>query len=251
MEFEWVLRHQEEGWSHYTAGERAERASEHTRDDEVGEMATDGYIHYYTNPPNSFGSLGLLVLQTRCYHQPNDRFTIENGVWKSENDPAAGFPERCMTMNSPKTCPRAGCCIDCADGYTMGKDGICLNDKEKGRGKKVNIFLAIMNNATGLNEAVDDLVKHRTAFTGIIFQYDGICSASSKEGDCNNSSYYDPVHFDVGHPAYPVSDVTNLFRSKLGDDLELFPIVSYGDTNDNTPLTDLITNATLSEQVSE
>ena len=217
----------------------------------MGEIATDGYIHYYTNPPNSFGSLGLLVLQTRCYHQPNDRFTIENGVWKSENDPAAGFPERCMTMNSPKTCPRAGCCIDCADGYTMGKDGICLNDKEKGRGKKVNIFLAIMNNETGLNEAVDDLVKHRTAFTGIIFQYDGICSASSKEGDCNNSSYYDPVHFDVGHPAYPVSDVTNLFRSKLGDDLELFPIVSYGDTNDNTPLTDLITNATLSEQVSE
>jgi len=51
--------------SNLVEGERAKRASlledEHTRD-ESREMATGGYIHYYANPPNSFGSLVSLVL---------------------------------------------------------------------------------------------------------------------------------------------------------------------------------------------
>ena len=51
----------------------------------------------------------------------------------------------------------------------------------------------------------------------------------------------------MGHPTGVPADLPELLRDRLGDDLELYPILSYGDTTDVTLLDALFASEPLAE----
>jgi len=175
------------------------------------------------------GKVGPTVQLTKCYDQANDHFLLDNetGVISNEED-LPNFPKRCFVVEDT-FCTMNACCRDCGEGYEMSDDGLCNKKVQKKKEKKVNIFLATTNNYAGVEAAAAELSKHRNAFTGVIFQYDGICGAGSM--DCAEEDSVGDAHFATAHPASPAHNITAILRGQLGDDLELYPIISYGDTN--------------------
>jgi hypothetical protein len=82
----------------------------------------------------------------------------------------------------------------------------------------------------------DTLIKnmqaHRSGFTGIAYQYFAICGeGSDDEGgskDCRPEDATGTPHLAKGHPVPVPDDLGAQLRQKLGADLELWPVISYG-----------------------
>jgi hypothetical protein len=194
---------------------------------------------------------------TRCYEQPNDNFTL-SGTWSSQEQ-LPTYPQRCMTV-SKKVCPFAGCCTACAAGFEKSSDGFCLPKKAQpapapAPERKAYIYLAIPTNSSAVDEAIVALVKHRASFTGVAYQYYGICGALApwaSKGYCSPQDSVGAAHLTAAsYPAGVPSDIAERLRNGLGADTELIALISYGDTTDISLLQQLVTNETLTSQFTQ
>jgi len=200
--------------------------------------------------------VGPAMQLTRCYGQPNDNFTIPPpaGTWQSEGRPPT-FPQRCL-QSETAPCPCAGCCTACAAGFTFTADGFCVSAALPPPPKKVNIFLAVDMNVTAIDIVISELRKHRSAFTGIIYQFFAICGEGSK--DCQPEAAVGRPHLAPGHcGCAPLpgansarqhhcdcpADLAERLRAAFGPELELIPIISYGDTSSTVLLNELLTDS--------
>ena len=206
------------------------------------------------------GKVGPGMQLTRCYGQPNDNFTITStGTWQSEDRPPT-FPQRCLQYQTTP-CPCAGCCTVCAAGRHFTADGFCASAAPLPP-KKVNIFLAVDTNTTAIDTVISELLKNRAAFTGITYQYFAICGEGSK--DCKPEAAVGLPHLAPGHcGCAPIDasamsasglrslhgncdcppDIAERFRAAFGPELELVPVISYGDTNSTVLLNQLLTDS--------
>ena len=209
---------------------------------ESNEGALDGCLDVH-------GKVGPGVQLTRCYGQPNDNFTLVGGRWASRDAPPT-YPGRCMVPEEA-VCAFASCCTACAEGLRRDEDGFCREATPPR--KTANVFLAGPTNQTGLDAVLAHLKAHRRSFTGIIYQYLAICGDldGHKYHYCADGDNVGPPHLGEGHPSGAIPDLAAQFRAALGADLELFPIVSYGDTTDTTLLDALFTNETLAAKFAE
>ena len=169
---------------------------------------TDGTIgagpNCYDNEDNLNGCLDIKgkvgpgLQLTKCYHQPNDNFTITNGVWSSENL-LPMYPQRCMQVDE-QVCTRAGCCTSCPPGREMSSTGFCILTTPPAPQRKVIVFLAITSNATAVDMAIAELFKHRSSFTGVAFQYLSICGAGNNDlNRCSIKDAVGPAHLAPGN----------------------------------------------------
>ena len=96
---------------------------------------------------------------------------------------------------------------------------------------------------------MDHLEAHRASFTGIIYQGLAVCGNVSGHTYhyCAAADNVGAPHLGMGHPTGVPADLPELFRDRLGDDLELYPILSYGDTTDVTLLDALFASEPLAE----
>jgi hypothetical protein len=198
------------------------------------------------------GKVGPAVQLTRCYHQPNDFFKFSgDGVWSVGLAGSKVFPELCLQATTAP-CTAADCCASCrkprthAATFTNGEflAGTCDLPKEALPPRKVNLFLATPTNSTTVSEVlIPTLKKHRASFTGIIYQALAICGADGgKENGCSPADSVGPPHLARGHPLGVVPELAATLRKELGEDLELFPIVSYGNPG-NATLLDALLNS--------
>ena len=157
--------------------------------------------------------VGPVLQLTHCYNQPNDKFTFsssssssgvaqDDGVWSSEEQ-LPTYPQRCMQVDK-QICTRAGCCTSCPPGRHLTPEGFCMLDDVPlnpiQRRRKVYIFLAITSNATAVDAAITELKKHRSSFTGIVFQYLSICGANNNDlNRCAIKDAVGPAHLAPGN----------------------------------------------------
>ena len=137
------------------------------------------------------GKVGPGLQLTKCYGQPNDAFTIEDGVWASQDAPPT-FPRRCMEVVE-EVCPFAACCTACAPGRHFSADGFCELDMPPASKREVYVWLAADTNATGVTEAIQALVPHRASFSGVVFQYYSICGKGAAPASCPDDAYDGPA----------------------------------------------------------
>lgn len=83
-----------------------------------------------------------------------------------------------------------------------------------------------------------ELKRHRRAFKGVSYQYFGICGDGAK--DCSPVDSRGDSHFVPGHQGLPgqvsPADLAEQLRAGLGEDLDLYRMISFGDTNDTALL---------------
>lgn len=199
--------------------------------------------------------LGPSLQLTRCYGQPNDFFSLpvsagSAGRWVSQ-EKLPMYPQRCMAVRE-KVCSFAGCCTVCAEGFERSSDGFCLQKQAKpAPGRKAFVFLAIPNNSTAVDDALSELAKHRSSFTGVVFQYFGICGAKAAKGYCSPQESIGPAHLAASYPAGVPHDIAERIRHRLGSDTETIALISYGGTSNISLLQELFTNQSLAQQFAE
>ena len=118
--------------------------------------------------------------------------------------------------------------------------------------RSVMIWVANPNNETRLGEMIQDLKAHRAGFTGLAYQYFGICGHGSNDAggskDCTPEDARGMPHLAQAHPTGVPRDIGARLRKELGPDLELWPVVSYGNPGNASVLNALLTNETVTEQ---
>lgn len=111
---------------------------------------------------------------------------------------------------------------------------------------KVMIWVANPNNQTKLDAMIADLKVHRNAITGIAYQFFAICGeGSDDEGGCKDCMAADATgepHLAPGHPINVPADLGSQLKSALGDDIELWPVISYGNPGNASVLNRLLTS---------
>ena len=91
------------------------------------------------------------------------------------------------------------------------------------------------HNQTEVEHTLSMLRAHRKGFTGIAFQYFSICGAYAGFGrhptdwvQCNASQMWDPPHLAQAHPFGVPHDFGPQLKRALGDDVELWPVINFG-----------------------
>eukprot|EP00941_MAST-03F_sp_MAST-3F-sp1_P002249 g2249.t1 len=210
--------------------------------------------------------VGPSVQLTRCYNQPNDSFKFSDAGRWTVGDGSSTYPELCLQADET-VCSSASCCVTCPSGRTWS--ALSGGDAEKGTGagfcdlpklekKRSNLFLATPTNSTYIKETlIPQLRQHRDSFTGIIAQGLAICGSyqGNRDGYCGepngNISLSDvgPPHFALNHPIASVTKtLPNLLRAELGEDLEVFQIISYGNPGQPDLLNKLTDSKALTDQ---
>jgi len=145
-------------------------------------------------------------------------------------------------------CTKAGCCTACAAGRHWNPDGFCIQPHPPPR-KQANIVLALPTHQPALDAVTAVLKANRASFTGIAYQYFGVCGEGSK--DCAPQDSLGPPHFAPGHQGLPAAaspiDLARTLRAALGADLQLFPMISFGDTTNTSLLNRLLASDELQE----
>eukprot|EP01052_Picozoa_sp_SAG31_P044881 SAG31_NODE_7989_length_1546_cov_1.813407_1_plen_393_part_10 len=184
---------------------------------------------------------------TRCYAQPNDNFSVGlEGLWMSQDAPPT-FPQRCMAVSGPELCPYAGCCTACAHGRHFNSDGFCVLDAPPPPPppRKVYIWLAVDNNSTGDDAAIETLSAHTEAFTGVVFQFYAICGKGAAPNTCKDVDMDGPARLLPmwSEGSSPPADLAARLRSKLGEDKDMIAAISFGGSQDPELLVSLFRDA--------
>ena len=111
--------------------------------------------------------------------------------------------------------------------------------------RKVLIWWANPNNPATLSATLSDMRAHHAAFTGIAYQGYAVCGAGSDDvGGSNDCAKLDAVgtmpHFAHGHPVGVPADLGAQLRGAVGADLELWPVISYGNPGNASVLNRLL-----------
>lgn len=95
------------------------------------------------------------------------------------------------------------------------------------------------------------LKPYRAAFTGLAYQYFAICGEGSNDvggsNDCHSSDAIGAPHLAQGHPILTPVDLgvqltAGLGKGYQGSELELWPVISYGNPGNATVLNNLLAN---------
>ena len=113
--------------------------------------------------------------------------------------------------------------------------------------KRVLIWVANPNNVTRNNDMITDLKAHRRGFTAIAYQAFAVCGEGSDDvggsNDCAKADATGAPHLAPGHPTKVPADLGKQLRAALGDDLELWPVISYGNPGNASVLNKLLNDA--------
>lgn len=112
--------------------------------------------------------------------------------------------------------------------------------------KKVMIWVANPFNQTKLDAMIANLKVHRKSFTGIAYQFFAVCGDGSNDAggskDCSNADAVGEPHLAPGHPVGPPADLGAQLKNALGADVELWPVISYGNPGNASVLNRLMTS---------
>jgi hypothetical protein len=114
-----------------------------------------------------------------------------------------------------------------------------------GGGRKVMLWWALPglgaeepptgHNQTQVDQTLAMLKRHRKGFTSIAFQYFSICGKYPGFGrhpadwvQCTKQQMFDPPHLAQAHPAGVPHDFGPQLKAALGEDVELWPVVNFG-----------------------
>jgi hypothetical protein len=86
-----------------------------------------------------------------------------------------------------------------------------------------------------VDQTIEMLRAHRKGFTGIAFQYFSICGKYPGFGrhpvdwvQCTKQQMFDPPHLAQAHPYGVPADFGPQLKKALGDELEVWPVVNFG-----------------------
>lgn len=98
------------------------------------------------------------------------------------------------------------------------------------------------HNQSEVDQTITMLKAHRSGFTSIAYQYFSVCGKYGGFGrhpadwvQCNASQMFDPPHLAQAHPFGVPHDFGPQLKKALGPDVELWPVVNFG--NGCTPHT--------------
>merc|ERR1719162_1908709 len=108
------------------------------------------------------------------------------------------------------------------------------------------IWVANPFNQTNLDAMIADLKVRRNAVTGIAYQFFAICGeGTDDEGggkDCTIADAIGEPHLAPGHPVGVPADLGSQLKRTLGDDIELWPVISYGNPGTASVLNRLLSS---------
>eukprot|EP00746_Dinoflagellata_sp_MGD_P024078 gnl/MRDRNA2_/MRDRNA2_156477_c0_seq1.p1 gnl/MRDRNA2_/MRDRNA2_156477_c0~~gnl/MRDRNA2_/MRDRNA2_156477_c0_seq1.p1 ORF type:complete len:311 (-),score=57.71 gnl/MRDRNA2_/MRDRNA2_156477_c0_seq1:59-991(-) len=97
---------------------------------------------------------------------------------------------------------------------------------------------------------VADLQAHPKGFNAIAYQYFAICGAGSNDkggsNDCSATDATGVPHLAQGHPTQVAEDFGSQLRKRFGSEVELWPVISYGNPGNASVLNALLDNPSVS-----